>query len=230
MNEFGKMKWEVSKRTKTVNFLDLTIYIDQHNNIQTELYEKPENLYLYLPSNSCHPIGNFKGLVYGSVFRILKLTTSPNKRREAIDNLYKRLLSRGYQKSMLITMINKAHYNISPQLGQTQPPNDDTRPSDTDIEEGKTIFFHMTYHPEDLLSTIIQQYFNKHIMYQQGLLDLPKLKNHNNVEINITRLLIAYHRTPNIGNYLSPCILKAEHGPLVSSYMTRDQGAITHTV
>jgi hypothetical protein len=71
MNAFGRLRWEFSERSTTVNFLDLTISI-KNGYIQTKIYEKPENLYLYLPATSAH---RFRGLIHGTVYRTIRLTS-----------------------------------------------------------------------------------------------------------------------------------------------------------
>jgi hypothetical protein len=75
LNNFGKLKWEVSARTRSTNFLDINITINDNGNIETSLYEKKENYYLYLPATSAHPPGCLKGLIYGMVYRSLRLAS-----------------------------------------------------------------------------------------------------------------------------------------------------------
>jgi hypothetical protein len=68
MNSFGKLRWEFTKRTTQINFLDLNLLINTNGKIKTKIYEKNENLYLYLPASSCHPFSNLKGLIHGMVY------------------------------------------------------------------------------------------------------------------------------------------------------------------
>lgn len=74
LNLCGKLRWEASERSTTINFLDLVITIEENLKLSTRIYEKVDNLYLYLPANSAHSPGNLKGLIYGMVFRTLYLT------------------------------------------------------------------------------------------------------------------------------------------------------------
>ena len=68
LNSFepGKLKWEVEARTKEVNFLDLTISIQENKKLKFKTFQKELNPFLYLPENSAHPPGTLKGLIFGS--------------------------------------------------------------------------------------------------------------------------------------------------------------------
>jgi hypothetical protein len=218
LNNFGKLKWEVSERTSTVNYLDLNIKLNNDGSITTDLYEKEHNLYLYLPAHSNHPKGNLKGLIYGSLYRIHRLTSDPTTRQKHIQNLYTRLLARGYDKTNLLAAIKDAHErygsNNTDRQTTTIPNNHDT----TAATENR-IYIHIPYHPADPPSNTVQTIFRQEIQYQHGLPSLDELKNHKNAASGITRLIVAYHRPPNLGNLLSPRVMKAEHGPAVSSYL-----------
>ena len=66
-NSFGthenKLEWTLTKPSKTLNFLDLTITINDSGNIDFKTYQKSMNLYLYIPPSSNHPPGTFKGFI-----------------------------------------------------------------------------------------------------------------------------------------------------------------------
>ena len=64
---FKKLQWTVSSRERTTDFLDLTITINDANKIETRLFEKPLNKYLYLPPHSCHAPGVFNGFIKGMI-------------------------------------------------------------------------------------------------------------------------------------------------------------------
>jgi hypothetical protein len=58
--------WDSSKPTHTVNFLDMTISI-QDSIISTKTYQKEGNPYLYINPSSAHPPGMIKGVIFGSI-------------------------------------------------------------------------------------------------------------------------------------------------------------------
>ena len=53
---FVILEWEMEERTTSVNFLDLTIYINKDRKFETRTYQKAMNLYLYLLPTSAHPL------------------------------------------------------------------------------------------------------------------------------------------------------------------------------
>ena len=59
MNSFGEMgqclTWTSEEPSKSVNFLDLTITLKPNGTFTTATYQKPMNLYLYLPWITAHP-------------------------------------------------------------------------------------------------------------------------------------------------------------------------------
>jgi hypothetical protein len=225
-NKFGKLRWEFTQRSLQTVFLDLHITLNDNGTISTALYEKPENHYLYLPAFSNHPPGVLKGLVYGMIYRTLRLSSSPSAQQTDINNLLIRLLARGYEQKFLIKLINKAYNSIKYKLLH---PNDSTTTQGSTQEDGivahteddKKVFFHLDYHPNDPPASFIQNLFYDFIYYQTGLPNLPDLlKPGTREKIHINRFIVCYHRFPNVGNMCSPRKLKKEDGPLVSTYVS----------
>jgi hypothetical protein len=213
MNQFGKLRWECSGKKTTINFLDLTLTIDNKGFINSKIYEKPDNLYLYLPAASSHPYSMLKSLIHGMVHRTIRLTTQRNDQAIELQNLVRRLMARGYQQQLLTSIINDTYKRLQ-STNNTANALDQTK-SQTDI-----CFFHTTFHPDDPKPHEIQQIFQEE-MYSPPTMwkRLPDLLNHRKAKLGVKRLLIAYHRSPNLGNLLSPRLIKNEDGPRVSSYI-----------
>ena len=76
MNAFPGLTWEFSERSKSIDFMDMTISINNSNKIETTLFEKRLNLHLYIPPHSAHPPGLLPGIVYGTLFRIFTLCST----------------------------------------------------------------------------------------------------------------------------------------------------------
>ena len=73
MNSFPGLTWEFSEQSKPVDFMDMTITINNSNMIETTLFEKRLDLHLYIPPHSAHPPGLLPGIVYSTLFRIFTL-------------------------------------------------------------------------------------------------------------------------------------------------------------
>jgi hypothetical protein len=215
LNNFGKLKWETSLRTTTTNFLDINITINKKGIIETSLYEKKENYYLYLPATSAHPPGCLKGLIYGMVYRSLRLTSVPSTQQVEIQNLYLRLRARGYDRRFLINAISHAYTKVNEKLQAESLQTPHPHPS-----EPRTVcFFHRQYHPKNPPTKEIQKLFQREMLHRPNRPPLPDLPNKGGHKLGIDKLLVCHSRPPNLGNLLSPRILKPEHGPAVSSYM-----------
>jgi hypothetical protein len=215
MNKFGKLKWEFNTRSLTINFLDLQIIINETGNIRTKIYEKIENLYLYLPASSSHPFGSLKGLIHGMVYRTIRLTSQREDQANELQQLVRRLRARGYNQTFLINIINATYHRISKELNEKE-----TTTIDIDKDVNIPCFLHLYYHPNDPKSSVIQQLFQDEMYHPKKMWKkLPDLLNHRKVRLGVNKLIIAYHRTPNLGNLLSPRVLKREDGPPVSSYI-----------
>ena len=67
LNGLSMLDWDVSKLVKSVDFLDLTITINDNGHVEFKTYQKELNLYLYIPPSSAHPPGCFQGLIIGNL-------------------------------------------------------------------------------------------------------------------------------------------------------------------
>ena len=76
MNAFPCLTWEFSERSKSIDFMDMKISINNSNKIETTLFEKRLNLHLYIPPHSAPLPGLLPGIVYGTLFRIFYLCSS----------------------------------------------------------------------------------------------------------------------------------------------------------
>ena len=83
-------------KTKTVNFLDMTIFIDDHGFIQTTLFTKPGKLCQYLLPTSCHPGHITKNIPYSLAYRLLRIESVKENLTKNLTILKMDLLSRNY--------------------------------------------------------------------------------------------------------------------------------------
>jgi hypothetical protein len=220
--QYGKLTWEFSERAMTVNFLDLTLTIKTDTNkIVSRLYEKPLNLYLYLPPHSAHPPGVLQGLITGNVTRIARLTSSTQDMEVSIRAFYTRLLARGYTRRRLTPIFLKAIKKVTDPVPIPISMNPIGNPYETPGgEEEERFFLHMPYHPSDPSSKVLQRAFRETLLHPPGEPALPTLRNENGFPIRISRLTIAYHRQRNIRNVLFSRRFREVPGAPISSFLT----------
>ena len=210
MNKGRGLKWEFSKLSTQVDFMDLTISI-HGNRIHTTLYEKPLNLYLYIPPHSAHPPGLLPGIIYGTLFRIFTLCTDNCDKTFRTQTFFHRLLARGYKADTLRPLFYHAIKRARSYTGPSSNTNNTVN--------GQSVILHLPFHPNDPPSYQIQRAWSQFVAkpeYKMPLWDMrnPKTKG----KCNIRRLIIAYHRPMNLGNMLSHRNLSDLPGPPVSFF------------
>ena len=110
---------------KTVNFLDLTIYLDDQNKIQHKLYTKPTDARTYLNPGSFHPSHVFASIPFSQMIRIIKRNTKEETCKKDLESLHSDLIKCGYKKDFLEITENKAVQRIKSPKVKT-PMNNNT--------------------------------------------------------------------------------------------------------
>ena len=192
--QYGQLVWDTSKRSRVVNFLDLTITVDPvKRRITTKLYEKPHNLYLYLPPQSAHPPGVLQGLIAGGIQRIFRLTTERVDIEQSVRKFYRRLIVRGHSPSHIRPLFNNAIRNV---ITQKERQPDDPR---------VRLFLHLPYNPRDKMSSREIQAFCRRVLFAPpGEPAFCQLTDKDGYYCGFNRLTIAYHRQRNLKNLLFP--------------------------
>ena len=93
------------EQAKTVNFLDLSISLNECNNIEFDLYVKFSDIHNYLLYNSNHPSFIFKNIPKSLLTRIRRNCTKLSSFSYHSSCLLNNLLSRGYPYKQLTTLI-----------------------------------------------------------------------------------------------------------------------------
>jgi hypothetical protein len=216
MQTFGKLRWDFEEPDTTQVFLDLRLTI-RNGKIHSTLYEKSMNLYLYLPPHSAHPSGVLKGLVAGMLLRILRLTSDPSTRKAHVQRFFKRLLTRGWPADRIRPIFDKYIQRLN-----QQHVCQSTNPAISNEPRQNPVFLHINYHPLDPPSSIIQQLFDTHVLRSKSKnpynRPLAEMKNREGIETGINRLIVCYHRPPNLGNLLSPRKFDSRPGLTVSEH------------
>ena len=82
--------------TRSVNFLDTTLYIDNSGYIQSTLFTKPGKLCQYLLPTASHPNHISKNIPYSLAYHLLRLESVREKLYINLEHLRSDLLSRKY--------------------------------------------------------------------------------------------------------------------------------------
>ena len=115
MNNFvgGKLKWIIEEPSREMSFLDITIKINVCNRIKTRTYQKPMNLFLYLPGPSAHPHGCIKGTIHGLLRRYYEQNSKRSDYVHFAVTLYRNLLLRAHRSDVIRPIFLEAHARIT---------------------------------------------------------------------------------------------------------------------
>jgi hypothetical protein len=166
LNQWGTLKWTCDGHVDNLIFLDLEISIEPDRSISFKSYQKPMNLYLYIPPGSAHPKNMLYGLVYGRLraYRLQNTNTDDFVKMSLL--LGKRLCARGYSLATLLPIFKKAseklllltRYQILYRTPLLEPP-----PADTTVDEDKPLIFHIEHHPRGITRQQIRAAYSETI-------------------------------------------------------------------
>ena len=101
----------------SVDFLDLTIYKDRHTEfkgiLDTKIFQKAFNNFLYLPFSSHHPLNQKKSFIKGLLTSFLRANSQAENFYLIRNKLYFRLRNRGYPASFLHPLIRNENYDTT---------------------------------------------------------------------------------------------------------------------
>jgi len=213
----GGLEWIFTPRSQSVVFMDMTIRIVK-GRIETALYAKPLALYLYLPPHSCHAPGVLTGLIYGQVLRIYQLCSQDDDKEKELVLFVHRLLDRGYQLNFIIPILTKAIDNAIKYLSQSDEYRHKMKKKKRNADR-RSALLHLPFNTDDPKSSRIQDLWRDIASEPPGKTPLNQLETSTEVPVPIDRLIICYHRSPNLGNQLSYRKIDKRQGPKVSSYL-----------
>lgn len=197
LNDFkpGILQWEISDLSNQVDFLDLTIKINDDRSLSFQTFQKKYNLHLYVPSHSAHPPGSLKSLIFNTLATYWDQNSDPKDFRHFAYLLLNRLRSRGYDDDDLKLCFHQAAEHIDNLINKFGQAIKKKESSNNEKMVSKT-FFHREYHPRDVPKTIIQQEYKSKVK--------EFLHNNNDNESHTKRLTIAFSRPKNLRDLLCP--------------------------
>jgi hypothetical protein len=161
LNSWGTLQWEIEQPSLNTTFLDLSISISKQR-IHFSTFQKPLNLYLYLPPLSAHPTSCLKGLIKGELYRYW-IQNDPTNFKLLVTRFIERLHARGHSLIHLTPLLTQAAASLSYNKIQ------DTLVEDT---ENDTLFIHWVHHPKGLTGNGIRRLYKNtlepHLNYNKG--------------------------------------------------------------
>ena len=186
-NNFGVLRWDLSSLKTKVNFLDLTVTINQ-GYITTKTYEKPHNLYLYIPFTSSHSSYCKKSIIWSLCYRYFMLNDSNDDYINQVIKLYNRITRRGYPPSNTKQIIVEATQFLERKTKQISSKN-----SNKKSLEDSTFIFKTTF-SNSFDKDHIKKLIKKHLTFTTE----PESN------FNFKRNIIAFKKDKNLQEILSP--------------------------
>ena len=123
------IKFDYSYSDKSVNFLDTTIYINDKNKLESDLFIKPTDRTLLLHQSSFHPQTCKNAVIYSQALRHRRIITDNDKLQQRLNHLLTVLIHRGYKHDTIINNFNKALQYTQPELlNKNKKPETNNRP------------------------------------------------------------------------------------------------------
>jgi hypothetical protein len=149
LNQWHGLEWECEAPSTTVNFMALTITIIG-DRVETTIFEKPQNLYLYLPAHSSHPPGQGTGLVLGQVLRFCRLCSNTDDANAKMKEFHSCLYACGHSPAALQVLFDRAEQNATTYMNRI-PAEQEARWIAKKWESQRQVRFHLKFHPQDPL-------------------------------------------------------------------------------
>ena len=94
--------------TRSVDFLDTTVWIDSDGYIQSTLYCKPSRMVQYLLPSSSHPSHITRNIPYSLAYRLLRIESSPKLFDTNLEKLGSELIQMGYNRHSITWLLKKS--------------------------------------------------------------------------------------------------------------------------
>jgi hypothetical protein len=212
MNEWGKLKWIISDRKTSADFLDLTLTIE-NGKIVTRTFQKSMNLYLYIPPISAHPTSCFKGLIVGNFLRFRKQNTDENF-STLIGNFAQHLLARGHSLTAIRNHFQQAATSIDQKslLKATLISQPQKNLNDSSIEN-RALYLHWQYHPHGIQRGTLRA------LYKDTLEACTPFQN---------GMVVAMSRPKNLRDLLTRTTMQELAGERASDYYAKIMSSTAH--
>ena len=230
MNNFGKLKWEFEKLTLTTTFLDLNVTLvkksytttSDYYDINFSTYQKPMNLYLYIPPQSAHPPGVIRSLIFSQIKKYWQQNTKPEDFIRITKAFFYRLINRGHNPTKLRQIFHQTAHQIDTNRNNNKLSGQET----TTPKDKENIYLKWRFHPTDITRRTIQAIYKATCeqpttQSEDGFRNLPT---DTGATMQINKLTIAFTRDKNIRDLLIPSRLRHFPKYKVSQYTNSKKG------
>jgi hypothetical protein len=159
---FVKLVWICSDLSSSVVFLDLTLSFTAMNTITSCTYQKPLNLYLYIPPTSAHPNSCFTHTIFGNILRFWRQNPNLGDYRRLVAKFATHLEIRGYAISDVERAILSAATKID-----TRSITAVSNATPTTIT-AKRLYLHWRYSTHEPGRQTLHHLYNKHLHGHDG--------------------------------------------------------------
>ena len=166
--------------------MDLTISIES-NRLTTTLFDKEQNLHLYLPPHSSHPRGVGTGLVFGQILRVRRLCSRKTDADLQISEFLEHLVERGHSREHLLPLFACAEENAVTYMSRSQT-NRNSLKLEKSLASKRQIYLHLEFHPEDPSASALQRLWKDFVFEPKGEDQLPHMMNFDGETVGIDKL------------------------------------------
>ena len=135
-----------------------------------------------------------------------------------LDYFMDNMLNRGHQHPTLLPLFEKAILNATNYLSRGEEWKI-TAKEEKALAAKRRAYLHVPYHPNNPSAHVIQHHWKQCVAEPPGMLPLNEMENLAGAKVPVDKLIIAYHRAPNLGNLLSYRKIANRTGPEVSSFL-----------
>ena len=129
------------------------------------------------------------------------------------------LLDRGHQLETLLPLFDCAIENATKYINRSEAELEATKATKAEAAK-RRVYFHVPYHPDNPKARVIQQLWSKHMASPDGDDPLNQCVNVDGAEVPVDKLIVANHRSLNLGNLLSYRKIENRKGPKASFYLS----------
>ena len=160
MDNFGpvgkRLEWVATNPSRLVDFLDLTVSINNAGDIETRTFQKVMNLYLYRCPSSAQPESILANLTYGILHQYYWQATHITDFGCFVELFFERLAARAHKKCDLVPLFIKAAKIVQ----DSSLPNPCPGDTQSYSKNGSLLFIYLPYHPQHPLRKLIRNHCN----------------------------------------------------------------------